>query len=426
MAITEKLKNALKGAIGAPVIIKTKRSTLGVLGDALEDRDIIGKRFETFSMFSTFLPKKFVDKIAGLDFVENIFLDMEMRIPEIKAGIDTTHLMRGGVRNLIKDRRRMLKSEERNEKIRIQTSDSRKVLGADIAEEIGITGRGIQIAVIDSDAGTRFRRHPQLRGKVMTKFLTPDKFDESGHGSHVATTAFGRKVEGPDEKVIEGVAPNAGGWGIKTLAGSLGIGSVSIILEGLEFAVLRGVDIINMSLGGSPQDEDPICEAIKEINRLLAHPPIIVVAAGNDGPDPNTIGSPGVCENVITIGSMTKEGFVSEFSSRGPTPDGRIKPDFIAPGEDVFSGVSRGTLMDFVDKPITGFSALSGTSMATPHFSGLVALIKEFYQRDIGVVPTTDTIMDMGRSLGARKNNNSGYGLLTFQKAQAHSRGGMV
>ncbi len=101
-------------------------------------------------------------------------------------------------------------------------------------------------------------------------------------------------------------------------------------------------------------------------NLLVDKGMIIVCPAGNFGPESYTIGSPSAAEKVITIGSYTKDKKISYFSGRGPTLDGRIKPDFCLPGSKIEIPLSEGVRL-----------SISGTSVSAAICAGLIALIKE-------------------------------------------------
>lgn len=112
---------------------------------------------------------------------------------------------------------------------------------------------------------------------------------------------------------------------------------------------------------------------------------VVVAAAGNEGPDPSTISSPGISPKIITVGAMDDvdtvvriDDQVADFSSRGPTPDGLVKPDILCPGVNIISLRSPKSYLDKMYKSSrieTNYFTLSGTSMATPICAGVVALM---------------------------------------------------
>jgi serine protease AprX len=149
--------------------------------------------------------------------------------------------------------------------------------------------------------------------------------------------------------------------------------------------VQYGIRVISMSLGSSatvPSSEDPM---VTIVEKAWDEGIVVVVAAGNEGPDANSISSPGISPKVITVGAMDDKNTivrtddqVASFSSRGPTVDGLTKPDILTPGVNIISLRSPNSYLDKLNKSArvgTDYFSLSGTSMATPICAGIVALI---------------------------------------------------
>jgi subtilisin family serine protease len=234
---------------------------------------------------------------------------------------------------------------------------STKQIGAPEAWQAGVTGKGVKVAVLDTGVD---EKHPDLQGRqVAEKNFTssPDNTDEVGHGTHVASTiaSKGDKYRGvaPDAEILDGKVCHPGGC------------TESAILGGMQWAADQGAHVINMSLGGGDSpDIDPLEEAVNRISRETGA--LFVIAAGNSG-RPETIGSPGSAESALTVGAVDRNDGIAPFSSRGPAADGAVKPDVTAPGVDIVAA-EAGT---------QGHVSASGTSMATPHVAGVVALLKQ-------------------------------------------------
>ncbi|MFH0978955.1 MAG: S8 family serine peptidase [Candidatus Woesearchaeota archaeon] len=180
---------------------------------------------------------------------------------------------------------------------------------------------------------------------------------------------------------MRGVAPGAKLLNGKVLSDQ-GYGYDSSIIAGIEWAVLNKATVISMSLGG-PQNicdgNDPIAQAVEKAYDMNV---TVVVAAGNSGYwGRETVASPGCADKIITVGASTKKypynAQVADFSSQGPTSDGRIKPDMLAPGDGIIAPQARNTMLGY--SPLDGYISLSGTSMATPHVAGAVALLKQAF-----------------------------------------------
>lgn len=239
---------------------------------------------------------------------------------------------------------------------------------------LGYDGSGITIGIIDTGIDAS---HPDLQGKVIgwVDFVngktTP--YDDNGHGTHVASIAAGTGAASNGK--YKGMAPGAKLVGIKVLNGQ-GSGSISDIINGVDWAVQNkdkyGIKVINLSLGSS-QSSDGTDSLSQAVNNAWDAGLVVVVAAGNSGPNKYTVGSPAAASKVITVGAVDKYDVITDFSSRGPTADNRLKPEVVAPGNWIIAARASGTSMG---QPINDYyTAAPGTSMATPHVAGIAALL---------------------------------------------------
>ena len=194
-------------------------------------------------------------------------------------------------------------------------------------------------------------------------------YDDNGHGTHVAGIAAG---QGDANSGNRGNASGASLVGVKVLAGD-GSGTTTAVINGIDFCVqskaTHGVRIMNLSLGSSGSSDGTDATSVA-VNNAFDAGILPVVAAGNDGPSAYTIGSPAAAAKALTVCSLADPGkrgfFVSDFSSRGPTADGRIKPDVCGAGHRITAPKANSG---------TGYVAYSGTSMATPFVAGVAALM---------------------------------------------------
>ena len=265
--------------------------------------------------------------------------------------------------------------------------------------------------------------------------------DRFGHGTHVAGIVAGeqvaddtkaqpqkmravtRSVRGYEEgnspavethevmlSSIRGMAPRCRLVSLKVLDDE-GNGEVSNLIAAIAHIQeknghgrLNLIHGVNISLGYDFDPEwfacgqSPLCV---EINRLVRSGVVVVVAAGNTGYGalaaqqrttnagmPVTINDPGNAELAITVGSTHREMphvyGVSYFSSKGPTGDGRMKPDIVAPGEKILSAATGKLLMDRAEGKQCEYVEDSGTSMAAPHVSGVIAAFLSVRREFIG------------------------------------------
>ena len=242
-------------------------------------------------------------------------------------------------------------------------------IGAPAAWAAGYTGAGVTVAVIDTGVD---QTHPDLADREIAEANfsgAADNVDHYGHGTHVASIVAGTGAKSGGK--YRGVADGAAILDAKVLDDN-GSGQESWIIAGMEWAVEKGADIANLSLGGTDTPEvDPLEQAVNELSESSGT--LFVIAAGNSYRD-GTIGSPGSADAALTVGAVDDEDDLAVFSSRGPrVGDGAIKPDVTAPGVDIVAALhSDGTIGQPVEP---GYTSLSGTSMATPHVAGAAALL---------------------------------------------------
>lgn len=233
----------------------------------------------------------------------------------------------------------------------------------------GFQGEGMKIGVVDTGIDPH---HADFEGRLlaMTSFVGGDGTDDNGHGTHVASITAGTGAASDGK--YRGVAPAASLYSAKVLDANGG-GAMSGVMAGIEWALDQGVHVINLSLGsnGPCDGTDALSTLCDEAVRQ--HGVVLCAAAGNAGPGASTVGSPGCARWVITIGAVDDTDRVTGFSSRGPTSDGRIKPDLVFPGAGIVAAQANGTELGPIVAP--GYIQLSGTSMATPHAAGSVALL---------------------------------------------------
>jgi subtilisin family serine protease len=255
---------------------------------------------------------------------------------------------------------------------RILDDQSDQQIGAPVAWQAGYTGSGVTVAVLDGGIDAT---HPDLAGKVVGEHNftdDPDPSDKVGHGTHVASIIAGTGAASGGQ--YKGVAPDA-----KLLDGKVCVDEgcdESAILAGMQWAAAdEHAKVVNVSLGGGDSpDIDPLEAAVNDLTAQYGT--LFVIAAGNDGPGDGTVGSPGSADAALTVGAVDATDQLADFSSVGPrVGDGAMKPDITAPGVDIIAARAAGTELG---EPVgDSYVKLSGTSMATPHVTGSVALLAQ-------------------------------------------------
>ncbi|HXE71414.1 MAG TPA: S8 family peptidase, partial [Candidatus Nitrosotenuis sp.] len=244
----------------------------------------------------------------------------------------------------------------------------------------GFTGKGVTIAVIDSGAYPHPDFADRLVGWADLADGKPRPHDPLGHGTHVAGVALGNGARSAGR--YKGVAPEANLVGVRITTVEEAIKALQWVIENKD---RYNIKVVNMSLGDyatrSYQD-DPWAQATR---KAIEAGLVVVVAAGNEGPEEQTISTPGVLPEAITVGAYDDKGTarldddqVASFSSRGPTPIDKVpKPDVVAPGVRIFGPLAPGARLDVPELPHEGrdYLALTGTSYAAPMVAGLAAVL---------------------------------------------------
>lgn len=268
-----------------------------------------------------------------------------------------------------------------------------------------IDGSGVIVGVLDTGIQSK---HPQLGGRVI-KFKDfvnhlENSYDDHGHGTHVAGTIAGKEIGfAPQSKLIVG-----------KILSAVGGGQDSTILEAMQW---------QFDPDGNPSTADfprivsnswgaEIAEGVHDVEEVLPYQLAIqawvnggiipVFAAGNSGKNPN--GVPGGLPDVISVGAFDKNGEVAEFSSRGPnlwkigsSIITLLKPDVSAPGVQIGSAF-----------PGNKYAVWDGTSMATPHVSGAIALLLQANPK-LTIAEVKQILLETSEK---KMDNSFGYGIM--------------
>ena len=334
-------------------------------------------------------------------------------------------------------------------------------IGADrVWDTLGVTGQGIVVANMDTGVDWNHAAlQRKYRGYNAANPATSDHnynwFDPTGtypnapgpnrpaisvysdHGTHTMGTIVGSDPAG-NERI--GVAPDAQWVGVKVFDDQ-GYATDEWIHRGFQWCLaptrLDGSnpnpalapDIVSNSWGDDDHPND--VTFAPDVLALRTAGILTVFAAGNNGPDSGTVGSPASSAGVFSVGATDSQDTIASFSARGPSPWGEIKPEVSAPGVGVRSAIAGG-----------GYASWGGTSMATPHVAGLAALMWQADRLRAGSAnvqgqsanPTltitateyiiTSTVVDLG---APGEDNTYGYGRIdAFQAVSNILQSGTV
>ena len=332
------------------------------------------------------------------------------------------------------------------------------LIGASTAYAYGATGKGITVAVIDTDV---LNNHPELRGQIHAASMdlfaddrAQDDFDHTGHGSAIAAIIAGNK----DGEGIHGVAyeseilairaDRAGSCVYQGIAGPCGFRD-DHVAQGIDYAIAQGVQIINLSVGGEITADQTLEDAIK---RAVDAGILVVIAAGNDAQAAHTDGygydhaasgtSPnepaylaGLADSlglVVAVGAIDAEGRISDFSNRAGADSRTFY--LLAPGEGVISAGPDDNIVqpnaDGNDTDNEGdYYRIDGSSFAAPYVAGSLALLLQAFPNLDGatalqiLIDTADDYIDpdidpvTGEVAGIGVDNVGGAGIVNLANA---------
>ncbi len=230
------------------------------------------------------------------------------------------------------------------------------------------TADTIKVAVIDTGI---YLTHPDLAANIKGQYNAINSRktanDDNGHGTHVAgiIAALNNSIG------VVGVAPDADLYAIKVLD-SRGSGTLANLIKGINYAISIDVDVINMSLGFGSATEAQLYPLHDVIIDAVEANITVVAAAGNDPTIQTSL--PGRYPEVLSVAAIDKNYAMAYFNSTG-------KIDFTAPGVSIYSTYKK------------SYASLSGTSMASPHVAGAVALILDHPESDLnddGIIAPTE------------------------------------
>jgi serine protease AprX len=318
-----------------------------------------------------------------------------------------------------------------NHPVSAHLDNVRTITAAGTAHNRGLTGRNINIALLDT--GTY--PHPDLirpanRIICFKDFVNNRQFayDDNGHGTFTAGIIAGNGCMSKSE--YAGVAPGSGLISLKVLDGS-GNGWTSTVLSGMQWVYSNrekyGIKVVCLPLG-CPSfmscRDDPLSAAAQALWEAGL---IVCASAGNNGPEASWISSPGINPVIITVGALRSYGAsifhespLCDFSSRGFTPDGNRKPDLVAPGAAI---VSLNSDMTFIPESSADYRVArlenyyrrgSGTSAACAATAGITALLLEKHG-DLTPDEVKSLLRHSCRSLNLLKEQQ-GFGLININR----------
>jgi bacillopeptidase F len=352
------LTNFHEGRAGAPDLILALQHTASrVQGRTLrfltvQEKAADVKSFWINNSISLRATRRLIEELATFDEIEKIDFDEPVGFPEPVVTADKTHATEWNI----------------------------PMIGADqVWNTLGLDGTGIVVGSMDTGVDLT---HPALSGKwrggadswIDLVNGLPDPYDDHGHGTHTIGTMVGG--DGPGSFAFDiGVCYGAQFISAKVLDETNSFSDASIVIAGAQWMLDPDGDPLTDDFPHVINNSWYFFSAIytgfhSTVQAWIAAGIIPVFCLGNEGPNASTTRPPGSYNNSIGVGATDASDVITSFSSRGPTPGGsffppdRRKPDLSAPGDLVLSSVPGGA-----------YQYWSGTSMASPHVAGTVALM---------------------------------------------------
>ncbi len=317
-------------------------------------------------------------------------------------------------------------------------------------ESFGYYGAGQIVAISDSGLSVQDALSPDFAGRLVRAFAPSEMnlssaqcrakttyTDLNGHGTHVAGSVLGNGTRsGSNAAAHSYTASHAGAAPEAQLVfmalntdGSTGIQCIDLNGDFIAKGYQQGARISSNSWGANTSGGYNLLSSLVDDYTWRNKDYLVIFSAGNAGPGVQTIGAPGTAKNALTVGASENNrpdqgaesddpNSVAGFSSRGPTADGRIKPDVVAPGTWILSvRAAQAPDSSFWGNFNQDYAYMGGTSMATPLTGGAAAIVREWLNKTRGIVTPSAALLKAVLVNGATQlpgesvaSNNSGYG----------------